>query len=183
MIGLITLGEIMKVYVLLTQHDDRLSRIIKKATRADYNHVSIGIVDNYEQFYTFNQTYGFYIEHPTKIYTDRKRERKCCLYFAEISDESYLELFDILNQFVRNSKNYKYTLFGLIMCFFRISYHRKNTYFCSQFVAELLQKSGAINLKKKPSLIMPNDFTNINQLKLRFIGTLGELSLLQNACI
>lgn len=52
---------------------------------------------------------------------------------------------------------------------------RENHRFCSQFVAEALEQSNAIKFKKRASSMLPKDFKEIPELKLRFKGTLSDL--------
>ena len=54
--------------------------------------------------------------------------------------------------------DYRYSYIGVALCLLRLPFHWKNRYFCSQFVAELLSASGAVPLRKAPSLYLPNHF-------------------------
>ena len=49
--------------------------------------------------------------------------------------------------------------------------------FCSQFVADLLQRSGALEFSKAASLVQPGDFLYLPQLQLRYQGQLNQLHL------
>lgn len=166
-----------KILILLTQHDDKFSQFLRWVTQAEYTHASIAIEEDLEQFYTFNKASGFYIEKPSKIYTERKRVRKCSLYSIEVDRSVYEEIRSILYQFEQEKAKYKYNLLGVIMSFFKFSWNRENHYFCSQFVVDVLKKSGAMEFEKHPSLYLPNDFIYMEQLRLSYSGTLGNLLL------
>ena len=43
----------------------------------------------------------------------------------------------------------------IVLCLLHIPYKFENKYFCSQFVAEILSRAGAIELKKKETLYLP----------------------------
>lgn len=104
--------------------------------------------------YSFNYR-GFCIE-TAKKHRSRGVERSAS-FTLRISYESYERLKDEIGRFIENSPDYKYTRFGVLMCLLKIPFKRKNHYFCSQFVAEMLSNSGAVKLKKSPSLYLPNN--------------------------
>ena len=164
-----------KILVLLTQHNDNFAKFLRFITGAEYTHASIATEVDLERFFTFNQEDGFYVERPTKIYTEHKRLRKCRLYSVEVDESIHDNICNIIHDFEVNSTAYKYNLLGLILSFFKMPWNRNNSYFCSQFVAELLKKSGAVIVEKDPSLYLPNDFMDISELELCYNGTLGNL--------
>jgi inositol transport system substrate-binding protein len=45
-----------------------------------------------------------------------------------------------------------------------IPYKFKNRYFCSQFVAEILEHAGAVRLKKKNTLYLPHQLLDAMEL-------------------
>ena len=59
-----------------------------------------------------------------------------------------------------------YSNLGIFCCFFKIPYKKKDYYFCSQFVVEMLQLAGEIKLKKKASLYMPHQL--LREIKKQF---------------
>jgi inositol transport system substrate-binding protein len=44
----------------------------------------------------------------------------------------------------------------LVLCLLHIPFKFQDKYFCSQFVAEILEQSGAVRLKKKNTLYLPH---------------------------
>lgn len=68
-----------------------------------------------------------------------------------------------------------FNLVGLLLCQMQIPLHRENQYFCSEFVSEVLTRSHALTMPKVPSLMRPNDYTHLSELKCRFEGRLNEL--------
>ena len=72
---------------------------------------------------------------------------------------------------------YKYNFIGMFPVLFNIQWNRKNHYFCSQFVNDILEY-GNIHLFDKPSvLITPADFKNNKQLSLVYEGLLSNYLL------
>ena len=72
--------------------------------------------------------------------------------------QAFERLQSKIEQFVENREEFCYSSIGVVFCFVRIPFKRKKHYFCSQFVAEILAESGALKLKRRPSLYLPNHF-------------------------
>ena len=60
-----------------------------------------------------------------------------------------------ISQFLARKEQYIYSRWGVILCLLHIPHKFKDRYFCSQFVAEVLLRAGAVELKKKESLYLP----------------------------
>ena len=56
-----------------------------------------------------------------------------------------------------------------------IRWKRRRHYFCSQFVSEVLEKSGAMELPKDSTLMHPSDYTTLPGLECLYTGPLREL--------
>src|SRR5699024_12713430 len=56
-----------------------------------------------------------------------------------------------IEHFLEKRKSYHYALLGAFCCSIHIPVKFKNGYFCSQFVAEILERAGVAALKKKKS--------------------------------
>ncbi|MGN1305206.1 MAG: hypothetical protein ACI4YB_09250 [Oscillospiraceae bacterium] len=143
-----------KVSVVLTKYTDRMSNILYMLYGFGYTHASISLDEELGEMYSFNYR-GFCIE-TVKKHRRRGVERSAS-FTLRISDESYERLKDEIGRFIENRPDYKYTRFGVLMCLLKIPFKRKNHYFCSQFVAEMLSITGAVKLKKSPSLYLPNN--------------------------
>lgn len=145
-----------KVTVLLTRYCDPFSKFIKLMSRSIYTHASISLDPEEEVFYSFNLK-GF-IEERWKnkkskyLLPDRKYIR---IY---VTDEQFLKLNETLNKFKNRKQELSFTPFGTILCLFRIPAEFKKKYFCSRFVAEMLQSSGVYELKRKATLYLPVHF-------------------------
>ena len=50
---------------------------------------------------------------------------------------------------------YQFNVIGLALCGMHIRWKRRRHYFCSQFVSEVLEKSGAMELPKHSTLMHP----------------------------
>ena len=70
-----------------------------------------------------------------------------------------------------------YNFLGLLPAKLGIKFERKKNFTCSQFVASVLHYSGAVELPKHPSLMMPNDFPELESVKLIYTGTIKNCYL------
>ena len=77
--------------------------------------------------------------------------------------------------FMINNEQYKFSILGTFACKLGIEWKRKNKYFCSQFVAEILNRSGAAKLPKAASLMRPMDCAELEGMNLVFEGNIGQL--------
>ena len=101
------------------------------------------------------------------------------LYELQVDEETYFQVKREVQRIMENSEEYHYNIFGLLLCQFNIPYHRKRHYFCSQFVSEVLDKSGALKLPKDTSLMKPSDYMCLPELSYRFQGRLWDLVIRQ----
>ena len=170
------------VFILLTEQYDPMSRFVRFITWGKYTHASIGLDDHFNHFFSFVTKNGFYLERPIKSKKAKKMARKCALYRLDVTEEIYEKIKNMIEGFQIRIEQYHYNYFGVLLCLLkipcilRIPHYRKNCYFCSQFVSELLTLSGAAKLRKKPSLYLPDDFIREPMLRILFQGSLGELA-------
>ncbi|WP_416327569.1 hypothetical protein [[Eubacterium] hominis] len=165
------------IYILLTKFTDTASKAIRGLTRSTYTHASIGVDDQHEEFYSF-VTNGFRKEQFHRFSKHRRVETACRLYKIHVSDELYDEICIILKRHEACAPYYKYSKLGVALCLLHIGHKIRHRYFCSQFVAEILQTSEIIQTKKSSSLYLPDDFMNMRELDLCYCGNLdGMLQL------
>lgn len=163
------------IYILLSIYPDRTSRMLRFIKRWDYSHASIGVKDSYGKFYSFNGR-GFRVEDPKKYPTVRKQEVPCALYQLPVAQETFEKLQSLLAFHVENAEKYDYSFWGVVFCLLHISRKKENRYFCSQFVAEVLEAAKVLPLAKHSSLYVPDDFSRLREAKLIFQGTLRRLA-------
>ena len=151
--------EAMKsVTILLTKYSDWFSIFLCKICRSTYSHASISIDGNEEIFYSFNYK-GFVIEKPKKYAPKTRMKGSMCIRM-QVPESVHRKLEEELERFVNHREQFSYSTFGVILCLLKIPHKFKNSYFCSQFVAELLANTGAARLKKSESLYLPMHFVD-----------------------
>lgn len=142
------------IAIVLTRYTDWLSKLTMLFGGGGYTHVALSLDEKMETMYSFNFK-GF--SHETMAKYKRHGVRKSRSYLLQVSDAAYEQLLLRIRRFEKHRARYRYSKLGVFLCYFRIPFQRKGKYFCSQFVAEALSQTGAVLLKKKPSLYLPNN--------------------------
>ena len=159
------------IFILLTRFNDGGARLLRTFTGCYFTHASIGLEEDMNTFYSFVYK-GFIVEQITRYIKPGKVPSPCELYKIPVCEKTYKRVKKLLASFANAKKKFSYTRSGVIMCLFGIPHNKKLSYFCSNFVAEILKKSGAANVKKDSALYFPEDLTKIDRLKLDFKGNL-----------
>ncbi len=169
------------IYVLLIRSNTVFSRMIHMVTGAEYTHAAISLDPNCRKVYSFSRKYtytplpaGFVSESIHRGLMCKCRNAPYALYRAKISNENYRKLEPRFEKMLALGK-FHYSLTGPFLCFFGIQRKKSYHYFCSQFVAEILQECGVLSEKKPASLYQPVDFAFLSELELCCQGNLGEL--------
>ena len=156
------------IYILLTRSGTCFSRLIHLATQDSYTHASIGLDGPSGPFYSFARKYE-HLALPAGLVeesvTPRRRAVPCCLYELRVSEDTYRALRRRLSAMYARREEYRYNLLGTLACYFNLSLRRRRHYFCSQFVAGLLEDCGAVELPKPPTLLRPADLCGLQGLR------------------
>jgi len=173
-------GDYNYIDILLIRYPNKASNLLQFITGSYFTHTSIGLSDSTGIFYSLVSK-GFRLEEPYKHPTFRGKEVPCRLYRLKVSAEVYEKIRRSLEYHVEQSKNYKYSYIGVLLCILHISLKRENRYFCSQFVSEVIEYAKAANLEKDSTLYLPDDFMHEKELTLHFSGTLRNLITVRTA--
>ncbi len=147
------------VTVLLTKYSDITGKIVSVFTRSYYTHASISIDEKEEIFYSFNYK-GFAIEKPKKYFPTTRCPGSVCMRI-QVTDESYEKIRCEINYFLQKKDQLSYSCIGVLFCLLHIPIKFQNKYFCSQFVAELLQDALTYEYKKPASLYLPEQLLDM----------------------
>lgn len=171
-----------KIYILLTRSTTVLSKMVGLFTSDQYTHVSISFEESLQPMYSSSRKNGETLfpagpctENFYQGYLKKHPQIPCALYELNVSDEVYYAAKAEVEQIIAHADEYGFNIIGLMLCGMNIPYHRSDSYFCSQFVGEILHKSRAIKLPKDTSLMRPSDYMTIPELVCRFTGRLQEL--------
>ncbi len=170
------------VYILLTRSNTIMSRLVHLFTHAHYTHVSISLSLTDAHFYSFGRKNisrplpaGFIKEPLAAGFFGSHPETECTLLALSVDDG----VFDLIQRRLSNMEQiagvYRYNLLGVLFCYFGIARSRRRHYFCSQFVGDVLDRSGAAVLPKPSSLMRPMDYTGLDNMKTVYTGNIARL--------
>jgi hypothetical protein len=172
------------IFILLTRTSTPFSKAIRLVTHCDYTHASLGLYENSLEFFSFGRkeaytlptTAGFITENLVEGVLYRNQNSPCILYKLSVTNEVYKEIEERVRTFEMQPEQYSYSFLGTVLCYFNVPHAIKNKYFCSQFVAEILNETRALPLDKNPSLYHPSDFLKEANLEVYYEGTIKELT-------
>ncbi|MBR2387273.1 MAG: hypothetical protein IKB02_00745 [Clostridia bacterium] len=171
-----------KIYILLSSTGTIPAKAVRLFTRRKFSHVSIALVPSVEKFYSYarrkihNPLIGGLVEENTNsgvfgLFPDSN----CELLELEVSDKVYDDIVKIIDFYFENYEKCTYKFSALVPMALGIEQKLKFKMTCSQFVAMLLEKTGACTLPRHSSLMRPCDFLEIEGAKSIFKGALRDL--------
>ena len=169
------------IYILLTRTQSILSKTVHLVTADQYTHAAIAFDQEFRMLYSSARWNGqdMFPCGPCREYLHKgfyaRHKTPCAVYELHVEDDVYERAMEEVAQIISHQSQYHFNIIGLLLCHFRIPFRRKTYFFCSQFVGEILRRSGALDLPKDPSLIRPNDYTRLPQLKVRFQGYTSQI--------
>ncbi len=162
-----------KLLIMLSALPDTGSRLIGFLTGSRYSHASIALGNEPENFYSFTLK-GFRTEHPRGLLKKGYEPFPCDIFTVDVDERTYRKAENMLSSFRDKKDLYHYSVAGLILALIHIPFVISRCFFCSHFVADVLEKSGAMRLEKKSCLYMPKDIVKLKGLSHIFSGTVQE---------
>lgn len=166
------------VYILLTDTGSNLTKIIKFFTKKPLNHASIAVDSKLLKVYSFgrkkpvNPFIGGFVKE--NIRSGLFKEASSAIFCCSITEKQYQQMLIKIKTIEDNKQEYKYNFLGLFAVLFNKKLERKNAYFCSHFVATILNESGIqINMNKPLSLVTPHDLNGLPSFQLVYEGKLS----------
>ena len=170
------------IYILLTRSGTLLSKLVYAVTGASYTHASMAFDEELNCLYSSTRKNGYtmFPAGPSKEYLNKgvfrlRGDAPCALYALEVTDEAYVRARRRAEHMMARGELYRFNTLGLILCALHIRWQRRRHYFCSQFVSEVLEQSGALALPKDSTLMHPSDYTTLPGLECLYTGPLREL--------
>ena len=164
-----------KIYILLTRFEDGGAKALRALTNCYYTHASIGLEEDMNTFYSFVYK-GFIAEKITRYLKPGKENLLCKLYEIEVNEKKYNSIKRMIRFYSNIREKLHYTRLGVVLCLMKIPFKAERGYFCSQFVAEILDRAGAAKLNRNSSLYLPTDLQRLREVKLNFRGTVKEFA-------
>ena len=140
-----------EISILFTRYTDFASRMVCFFSGMKFSHVSIALDTNDEYFYSFN-TKGFKKEFPRK---HKNRTGNSICYRLKISEESFYKLKELIEDFSNKQEDLSYNWIGVIFCIIGIPLFFSKKFFCSQFIAFILEAAGVMIFSKNYSKYLP----------------------------
>ena len=109
------------------------------------------------------------------------KNARCSIYSCHVKDEQIQKMKSFINEIEKEKHLYHYNLLGLLGVIVNKPLPRKYAYFCSQFVANVLNAGEIVAFQKSLCLISPQDLQNMQSFELVFEGRLADLFLKQQA--
>lgn len=169
------------VFILLTNTGTLFTKVIQGYTRAPYNHASISFNRELSELYSFgrknpnNPLNGGFVKEDLQTGTFSKYPNTTCvIYELRVTERDVAKMKRVLQAFIRKNHKYFYNILGVLGIALKEPIEFSNSYFCSQFVAEILQRSGVRLWDKLPALVTPDDFRQCDRLQLIYEGKLNE---------
>ena len=156
------------VYIMLMHSGTALSSAIKGITHSEFSHSSISFDESMTMMYSFGRKAdlnpfigGFKSENINSEFF-QNRDIPYALYVIPCTADQIRLMKQRLDFFVKNQSKFKYDFTGLFKNYFGIIDNPEYKWFCSRFVADIIN-SGYPNSQpiKNPSLVKPEDFKNM----------------------
>jgi hypothetical protein len=174
-----------KVYIVLSDTGTWFTRLIRLYTKAQLNHASIAFDIDLNEVYSFgrkrpnNPFFGGFVKEDVR--GELFKGAMLSVYDLEVSDDEYRAIRAVIEMFDNEPDRYSYNLIGLIGVMINVPVKRKDAFFCSQFVAHVLEQAGASIVPKCAELTTPADFGQAEKLTMVYQGNLGWHEALEMA--
>lgn len=178
-------GPEKNIYVLLTNTGTLFTRLIKAFTGAPYNHASLAFDAELKEVYSFGRMRpnnpllaGFVQENVYDGVYRKHPGTSCTLLRLRVTEQQHELIKQFVQSIEQNKDDYGYNLLGVISILLKVDYNPEYEYFCSQFVAEALNRGG-LDLWDRPSTaVTPEDFRQHPQIEAVYEGLLYDYPLL-----
>lgn len=167
------------IYIMISKTNTLLGIAIQRVLGVSYNHCSIALDNSLETVYSVGRkelwnmfVAGFVVESKSKGFFAAHNNSDIVLLRIPVSQAEKNKIRQVIKEY--QQKPCKYNLLGLVYCYLGIPVERENRLFCSQFVAQVLQKSEINVLDKPTSLVRPHDFLSVSSAEFVYIGKIGQ---------
>ena len=164
------------IYIMLSNTGTLFSKAIGMYTRKELNHTSIAFDEQLNEMYSFGRKNkhnpfigGFIREDATSELFNRAT---CAIYKCQVSSHEYKQMRNKIRLMEQQKELYKYNLLGLFGLAMNMKIEREHAFFCSQFVATIMNESKSTKLNVPPYLVQPHHFEQLPMLKLLYKGQL-----------
>lgn len=164
------------IYIVLTNTGTLFSRAIGVYTRKELNHASIAFDEQLNEMYSFgrknknNPFVGGFIKENTK--EGLFKRATCAIYKCHVTLQEYNQMQNKIRLMEQQKELYKYNLIGLFGLAMNIEIERQYAFFCSQFVATVMNECNLSDLHRPPCFMQPHHFEQLSSLEIMYKGCL-----------
>lgn len=170
-----------QIYLVVTQTGTILSRILKIITGAEYNHVSLSLDPKLRRMYSFGRRHpynpfwaGFVRESPRAGTFKRFYKTDAVVLSIGVDEDTYEELKELLEGMYQRRDEYHYNSVGLVLAAFGLRFRPRNSYYCSEFVSELLKRFKIVNDGELNEIVKPIHFLALSETSEVYRGRLRK---------
>ena len=167
-----------KIYIVLTQTNTTIARIIKSITKDKYSHASISLDIKCNNMYSFGRKYIYFPFYGIFLKEDlrkglfiRNKNALVVIYEIKVTKKQYNKIKDKIKEIELNNKGYN--IIGLLLAHFRVKLHRRK-YYCSEFVYEVLSNKEIEIYNKENTLFKPEELITNNRFVKIFEGKIRD---------
>ena len=175
-----------KVYIILTNSGSLLSKVIKFYTKKEYTHVSISLDRGLRKMYSFgrlkayNPFIGGFVHESTNHGTFKRfKNTTTCIFSVDVEEEEYETIKQTIKEFKRQRRIYKFNIIGLFAVAIHLKLRFKNSFYCAEFVKEVLQRANVA--PDLPKIIKTEDFRKMENISVIYQGMLKDYSIRDSA--
>lgn len=160
------------VYVLCVHTGTLLANAIKKATGSHFSHCTISFDSSLKNMYSFGRktkltelSNGSFVKESIHNPPYTNDGVNYALYCIPVTSSQLAAMKKRLEYFVKNKTKFRYDFAGLFKNFFGIADNPEQRWFCSRFVADIINtgtEPGQKPMIREPSLMRPEDFLYTN---------------------
>lgn len=161
-------NKLYPVYIMLMHSGTTLANIIKKVTKSNFSHSSISFDASMTKMYSFGRKFdsnpfiGTFRSENIRSQFFTGKDIPFALYMVPATKSEIAAMKRRLEFFTKNATKFKYDFTGLFKNYLGIADNPEYKYFCSRFVADILN-AGRPSEKPyvvEPSLMKPEDFAH-----------------------
>lgn len=151
------------VYVICMHSKSVLANIVKAWTHDEFSHAALSLTPDANPMYTFGNKsgggHGFSIESPDNAFFVARPTMSWAMYAVFVNPDEMALIKERLLYFKKRDPVFKFDLLGLTNIAFGKAVEKETKFFCSGFVADVLQAGNKAN-DKSYSLYKPQDLAN-----------------------
>ena len=164
------------VYVMLLDAKMGFGNVVKFFTNAPYSHALIGFDSSMRKMYSFATRDGHtmvplgFSEEDITTYAKKSSKSKYALYVKLVDTKDYKLMKTKLATFMNSKADFRYDIGGAVKAFMGKHNANEKRYFCSGFVAYILNSGKSQVTEKDYDLTKPMDLTDVKNIHLVDMG-------------